>query len=483
MGCSEKIDMREIVSGKVCYRSDPSKLKPPYALVFFSRRHQIKEDFITKIVAQAINEEGIRIDEMSFSTIGVYVPLSEAEKKEEIIKRTISENFAYSPVIFDQDSEIKDKFEISELPAILITTKNGEIKKKICGFEQIYNLSQKLISGFEISEFRKELKISYHKHEVNDERTEILFESYGRKLDPSKFYFESPGKIAYTRATRLLAIADRGRKQILVLSYGGYWEPFDIIGKEGGGDLDDSEYEIEFEKTSFVRPSGVCFTESGRFLLIGDLFTSKIKIADVLTRKILGFIRIPMPQHIARANGKFYVSSLTGKIFKLNSVEEKIRNLKYFDDITNMIEINELACRLKLPSAVIMTDDGRLVVVDSGDSSINEIVSENRIVKITGGSKEGHVDGNFSVGQMCFPQSVESFRDVLFVADTLNNSIRILIDGRISTIVLRNMELNEPEEIRLGAGILLVSDTANRRVIEIEPVHMEGRNLRISDNT
>lgn len=459
------MDLNILVSGKICYRADPRNVKPPYALVFFSKKHEISEDLAVKIFGKEV------------SPIGVFITFSDDEKDEEFIRQTISCSFSHSPVIIDENAQIKDELGIDELPALVLLDEQGNIHNRITGFKRI-------------SEILNRREIAFSPKEIKSEREEKRWWYYGdedemfidaRRSDFSKFYFDTPGKIAYSRKTRLLAITDRGRKQVLVFSYGGYWDPFDIVGKEGGGDSPESEYEIDFEKTSFVNPSCVCFTESGRFLLIGDLFSNKIKVSDLLKRKILGFIRLPLPSHISRADGIFYVSSLTGKIFRLKIQEEKLKVIDYFDDITDNVIVDEINCTFGMPTAVIRTDDSRIVVVDAADSSVREIKDDGTIVTLAGGFKDGYVDGPLSIAQMNFPKSVETFRDVLFIADTLNNSIRIMIENRMSTIVLRNMELCRPEEIRIGAGILLVSDTGNKRVIEIEPIHMEGRILRITD--
>lgn len=460
-----KLDLNTLVSGKICYRADPRSVKPPYALVFFSKKYEISEDLAFKILGKEV------------PLIGVFITFSEDEKNEDLIRRTISFSFPRSSVIIDEDAQIKGEFGVDELPALILLDEQGNIHKRIIGFKQIseiLNRREVAFSPKEIKFERKEKKWWYY----GDEEDEILMER--RRTDFSKFCFDIPGKIAYSRKTKLLAITDRGRKQVLVFSYSGYWDPFDIIGKEGGGDSPESEYEVDFEKISFGNPSCVCFTESGRFLIIGDLFSNKIKVSDLLKRKILGFIRFPLPSHISRADGIFYVSSLTGKIFKLKIQEEELKSIKYFDDITDNVIIDEMNCTFGMPTAVVRTDDGKIVVVDAADSSVKQIKDDSTVITLAGGAKDGHVDGPLSIAQMNFPKSVETFRDVLFIADTLNNSIRMIIEDRMATIFLRNMEFCQPEEIRIGAGILLVSDTGNKRVIEIEPVHMEGRILRIT---
>lgn len=486
----QKVDLRELTASKICYRSDPRNLKPPYVLVFLSRRHEINEDVVSKVVADLTGRGSEEAKNSHFSIVGIFVPTSEAERREDAVKRSISFNLPHSPVILDENMEIKDRFKLQKLPAIIITDEEGFVEKTVYGFEKITQIlieHRRRISsqvGSHSRDFRSPNPVRRRMTmTMEEEHLEIIFEMLGRKMDCSKCCFEIPGKMAYTRRTKLLAITDRGRKQVLLFSYGGFWELVDIIGREGGSDRMGDEYETDFSRTSFSGPDCVCFTESGRFLLIGDQFSGMIKVADILIRRIVGFIEIPGPRHISGENSSFLIASAVGKIFRMELREETIRRTKSFEDLTQKTSISEMTARFELPSAVLTTEDKRIIVVDSGDSSIKEIRGDGRAHILVGGSDEGFSDGSLASAKLCFPKSAETFKDVVFIADTLNNSIRIMIEGRLSTIMLTNTEFCEPEEVRLAAGILMVSDTGNRRVLEIEPVRMEGVELRLSDGS
>lgn len=139
--------------------------------------------------------------------------------------------------------------------------------------------------------------------------------------------------------------------------------------------------------------------------------------------------------------------------------------------------------KLNTPSAIAFDKDGALLVADSGSHTIRKVNVSNGEVSTLAGieNKSGYKDGD--AGQSLFNAPIGlaiSPEGKIFVADTYNDKIRVIENGKVSTLAggargFENAENGAQAKFDTPCGItiwkegsLLVADTGNRRLRLIE---------------
>ena len=140
------------------------------------------------------------------------------------------------------------------------------------------------------------------------------------------------------------------------------------------------------------------------------------------------------------------------------------------------------------PSGLYLTSSGVLYIADSANHSIRRI--EDGIVSTVAGQPGepirfsdyfvgGHVDGSSDDARFDFPRDVAVMPDgSILVADSLNHSVRIIVDGETRTLVgggeaglfhdtAENLRLTRPEGIATDGETLFISDTMNNRIVSL----------------
>lgn len=170
------------------------------------------------------------------------------------------------------------------------------------------------------------------------------------------------------------------------------------------------------------------------------------------------------PFGIAVNDKEIYVSDgQTGTIFKI--------------DRTGSISI--FTSGLDTPSALAFTDEGNLIVADSGSHTIISIDQKGEKQIIAGTNNEpGDVDGSALQAKFNAPVGLAVKDARIYVADTYNDKIRIIEDGNVRTVAGSTKGYAEGNgalakfDTPLGLAILnddlLVADSENRRIRSID---------------
>ena len=138
--------------------------------------------------------------------------------------------------------------------------------------------------------------------------------------------------------------------------------------------------------------------------------------------------------------------------------------------------------KLNTPSAIAFDKDGFLVVADSGSSTIKRVnVSNGEITTIAGTeNKSGFADGESNQALFNAPVGLTIAEDgKIYVADTYNDKIRLIENGKVSTLAGSGRGFADGETgaakfdtpcgiAILKDGSLIVADTGNRRLRRIE---------------
>ena len=446
------------------------KFDSDFFVVITTPRHPITKNHIENIV-----------DFSGIKNVILFIVPAKDEKIDRKLAETIISKFGFDfPVCVDNEKEVIEIFDVKKFPSIILETTlenktQDSIKpEKIEGYEEIFNqiLKKEREKGnedFYISETmeqKEKLKSEIFGFDYDDELYKILaYRKYvdrAREIGEVDFYF--PTKIACLKKPKFIAISNSGKREIIVLTWR-FFELVDVIRKE-------------YYNTEIKFPEGLDFISNDEELIllaVCDFGDNDVKIFNLWERKLVGKISIPFPKSIRLLSKNILlVASLTNKIYKVKLNENEIKK-----------EIIELGDGSSLISDLTVKD-GKIIFVDSYDSSIKELdlsSGEKIINRLAGGKGEAHKDGPAENSLLFSPNSLEEYRDTIFISDFFNNSIRVLCEKRLSTMILQNTNLSYPECLRIMMGSILVADTGNNRVIEIEPLSLTAEDIKIQRET
>lgn len=148
----------------------------------------------------------------------------------------------------------------------------------------------------------------------------------------------------------------------------------------------------------------------------------------------------------------------------------------------NLPDFAVLSDKFDTPSAIAFDEKGDLIVADSGSHTIKRVKIETGETEIVAGveNKFGFLDGESKSALFNAPVGVAVSRDgKIFVADTYNDKIRVIENGRVSTVagsvqgfadgIGNQAKFDTPCGIAvLDSGNLIVADSKNRRLRSIE---------------
>ncbi len=451
------------------------KKKPPFVLIFFSRR------YVTDVQTIA--------DKFQCERFAIFSPESEGERSERTVARIIKRFCIKIPVAIDIDRTLASSLLISKLPALVMTDENSNVIGKIQGAEEIFNYFIRFGRAKTEGCHTESPEIDWEKEkwEENEEEQDEEKKEKNTTDDPGsvsgdfellqyekKFYkgLYFPTKIAYHKESRLIAISNSGRKEVLMLN--SFYELLYIIGGKGESDGKDkgkgnreNQTDGVFKDIKFEHPEGLCFSEDGRFLLVCDYLGHRIKVIDLERKDVPVEIDLPFPKSISYGGDSFVVVSHVGKVFKISK------------DVLQgeCPEIQEVRGELDFPYYALYRD-GKIIVADSGTDSIKEI-SEGRTKVLAGGNGSGHKDGPAGKSLFQSPSALEVYKDVIFIADMLNNAIRVLFQNTVSTITITNKRLFEPEDVKIIKGSIVICDTGNHRILYVDPMSPRAEELKI----
>jgi WD40 repeat protein len=451
------------------------KFESDFFVVITTPRHPLTKNHIENIV-----------DFSGIKNVILFIVPAKDEKIDRKLAETIISKFGFEfPVCVDNEKEVIEIFDVKKFPSIILETTLGNktqdsIKpEKIEGYEEIFNQIlkkeiKKRNEDFYIDdtteqkgkEQKEKLKSEIFGFDYDDELYKIL--AYRKYIERAKEIGEVdfcfPTKIASLKKPKFIAISNSGKREIIVLTWR-FFELVEVIRKE-------------YYNTEIKFPEGLDFISNDEELIllaVCDLGDNDVKIFNLWERKLVGKISIPFPKSI-RTLGKniLLVASLTNKIYKVKLNKNEIKK-----------EIIELGDGSSLISDLTVKD-GKIIFVDSYDSSIKELdlsSGEKIINRLAGGKGEAHKDGPAENSLLFSPNSLEEYRDTIFISDFFNNSIRVLCEKRLSTMILQNTNLSYPECLRIMMGSILVADTGNNRVIEIEPLSLTAEDIKIQRET
>ena len=474
-GGKSRFSLYDIPANSVWLNTRKKLSSTPRMLLLFSKTNPIPR----------LNGDSTKWESDEESTmVGIWSPEFSGEKNLEVAERTIKFLGVSFPVVLDMDNMIKKELGISTLPSAIVLGEDGEIIRKFEGFARTKKFIMSFANHTEKKrnemggEVRRELKKTYITEEESaEQKEEKSIKMRTRKQDFLYSYFSSkkridggedllyfPKRIAFSR--KIFAVST-GRGEVVILSWR-FFDLIDIIG-EGGKRFCDRR-NCKLHEIEFRTPEGLCFSEDGKKLLVCDFDEDKVSVIDLERKGLEAEIPVPAPKDIAPQHGKFYAVSWTGKIFRIDISEMTCEEVDF--------EMSGETLSLDRASAILPYQNG-FIVSNSGDCSIVKI-ENGKAGRLAGGSgEEGHKDGPAEFSRFQFPSGIGTHKDVFFIADTLNNSIRVIFDGKVATMLLRDTELKEPEDVQVIRGSVLIADTGNHRILMVDSLSLKSEEVRI----
>jgi len=147
--------------------------------------------------------------------------------------------------------------------------------------------------------------------------------------------------------------------------------------------------------------------------------------------------------------------------------------------------------KLDTPSAIAFDKNGDLIAADAGTHTIKKILKTGEIESVAGvENQKGFADGDAKDALFNAPVGIAVLEDKIFVADTYNDKIRVIENGKVSTLVgseqgFADGEANQAKfDTPCGLtiwrdGRILVADTGNRRLRVVEA---DGKTWTLAGN-
>ncbi len=183
----------------------------------------------------------------------------------------------------------------------------------------------------------------------------------------------------------------------------------------------------------------------------------------------------------------------TGNLYVADSNNQTIRKISPAGVVTTFAGTAGLqgaadgtgsAARFNIPSGVAVDSTGNVFVADTGNHSIRKINPAGLVTTFVGSSTPGTADGTGAAARFNFPQGIAiDGSGNLFIADTLNHSIRkISTDGVVTTVAgfpgnsgsadgSRTVaQFYSPTALTVdNSGTLFITDTSNYTVRKLTP--------------
>ena len=140
-----------------------------------------------------------------------------------------------------------------------------------------------------------------------------------------------------------------------------------------------------------------------------------------------------------------------------------------------------LTDKLDTPSAIAFDKNGDLIVADSGTHTIKKVLKTGEIETVAGiENQKGFADGDAENALFYAPIGVAVSEDKIFVADTYNDKIRVIENGKVSTLAgsekgfadgeTNQAQFDTPTGLAIRKdGKILLADAGNGRLRVVEP--------------
>ncbi len=152
--------------------------------------------------------------------------------------------------------------------------------------------------------------------------------------------------------------------------------------------------------------------------------------------------------------------------------------------ITLRLEQESSSSPLRFPSKMIYDGKEFFYIADSGNHRILKVGKAGNIVETIGIGRKGFENGSFAEASFAEPQGLALYGDLLYIADTKNNAIRVadLQQRRVSTVAGDGkthyykaeqawdepVQPNSPWDLLLHQGALYIANAGNHQILRMD---------------
>jgi DNA-binding beta-propeller fold protein YncE len=403
--------------------------------------------------------------------IGVHSGKFYSEKESENVYQAVLRYGIKYPVVNDINMYIWRIYKVNIWPTLILIDPTGRIVAQHSG-EGVFRAFDKTIASM--------IKQSEQNGMINRNPTHYFLDIN----EPDKSTLLFPAGILADEKSAKLFISDTGHNRIIIADLTG--NIIDVCGSGEKGYIDGP-----FKIARFNRPHGLAI--SNKKLFVADTGNHCVRIIDLSRKKVSTLAGVGRQGHSLSIRGKASLAALnspwdlevvddnlyvtTAGSHQIYSINMKRNTISLFagTGIEDLIDGSRQKAALAQPTG-ISTDGRRLYFTDSESSSIRQIdlFGEDVVTTVAGSGlyKFGDRDGEKSEVLLQHPTGLACHYNMLFVADTYNNKIKV-IDPSISACktFLGNSKagsanspvplFDEPADISCALGKLYIADTNN----------------------
>lgn len=424
--------------------------------------------------------------------ISVHSPKFTAEQYTDSVRDAVLRYGVTHPVVNDRTMNLFQQYTVKAWPTLIFIDPEGRVIGKHEG--EIAPETGKALLQEMIADFAAANLLNYQPVHFARETIATSFLAF-------------PGKIALEPEGQRLAISDSGHHRLIISDLQG--KVLQVIGTGQPGTKDGSLSEAEFN-----RPQGVVFNQD--MLYVADTDNHLIRKIDLQRHEVstlagtgtqYGFAPTPTqgaartvalssPWDLACAGNKLYIA-MAGihRLYVLHLDRDEIEPFAGAGP-EGLVDGTLEEAFFAQPYGLSLSDDQHVLYVADSETSAIRAVTLTGIQQVTtlvgtGLFDFGDVDG---IGEQALLQHVQGvcvYQDMLYIADTYNNRIKMLNPHtrEVRTLAgsgeaglkdgpLLEAQFNEPAGLAAGAGKLYVADTNNHAIRVIDLVTAQVQHLQ-----
>jgi sugar lactone lactonase YvrE len=403
------------------------------------------------------------------------------EKIKENIIKAIQRLEIKHPVVIDNDFLMWKQYGVRVWPTFLLIGTDGEIVGMASGEGNLEVIEQSIEKALALG--KETGTLAQKKLEINPVPDNEKFLDF-----PSKLFIDKPNKIMY--------VSDSGHNRILEIDITAFnkGKVKRIIGSKTTGYKNGT-----FEEALLNKPQGL-FLDNEK-LYICDSENHSIRVADLKKNELSTLLgdgtkarwgdargeTLNSPWDIFKSSDTFFIAMAgSHQIWRMDARSLRVRPF-IGNGREQLVDGNSRKSQLAQPSG--LASDGRdLFFADSESSAIRKVNMNSGLVKTIAGKGlfiYGYRDGKIEEALFQHPKGIYFENGIIYVADTFNDSIRIINMSKkvVQTLIsskgpkLCSIDekskagpIHEPNDVFRFGGYLYIADTNNHlvRVLDIK---------------
>lgn len=419
----------------------------------------------------------------ALAVIGVHSPKFEHEKKTSAVRKITMRYDLEHAVVNDRDMQIWRRYGARGWPHLALIDPEGRLIGAVSG-EGHYDLLDRVIGGA-IRQFEAQGKI---------DRTPVSLVLEKTLLQDSILLF--PGRVLADEASDRLFITDTNHDRIIITTLAG--EVTGVIGSGRPGLADG-----RFDQAELFRPQGLALADRDT-LYIADTANHAIRKADLVAGTLSTVAGIGRQVYQTESSGPALTTGMNspwgllyhdGLLYIAMAGQHQLwiydpgaEELREFAG-SRREELKDgrlLQAGLNQPSG-LATDGEKIYVADSEASAIRvaDIDPAGKLDTIVGMGlfQFGDVDGRGDAVRLQHPKDLTWWQGGLLVADTYNSKIKQVnpVTRESRTLIGPQAGLDEPGGLSVTGETLFVADTNRHRIVSIALPDGQARVLELAD--